>query len=43
MALRSSAWRVLLSDAHINAHTSVTVCGGVGMQQCMIRNHIFNI
>jgi len=35
----------MLSVTHImpNAHTSVTVSGGVGMQLCMIRNHIFNI
>ena len=26
-----------------HAHTSVTVSGGVGMQQYMIQNHIFNI
>jgi len=26
-----------------HAHTSVTVSGGVGMQQCMIWNHILNI
>jgi len=26
-----------------HARTSVTVSGGVGMQLCMIRNHIFNI
>jgi len=33
----------MLIFTHIMHVLGVTVSGGVGMQQCMIQNHIYNI